>query len=79
MPGWLRLRFVKAARPSTTGSVRVPLRVPPPGSFPRAIVTVLPLTAFPRLSSTWTVRPNVAPATTLDGGSVLIAIWLGRS
>ena len=32
---------------------------------------------FPRLSSTWTVRPNVPPAATLVGGSVSIASWLG--
>ena len=76
MPGWLRVRSEKVATPLTTVAVRVPPRVAPPGLFPRATVTVPPLTGFPRLSSTWTVRPKGLPATTLDGGSVWIAIWL---
>ena len=76
MPGWLRVRSEKVATPSTTVAVKVPPRVAPPGLFPRPTVTVPPLTGFPWLSSTWTVRPKGLPAATLAGGSVLIVIWL---
>lgn len=64
--------------PLTTGSVRVPPSIAPPGLFASAMLTVPPMAAFPRLSWTRTVRPNVLPAGMLDGGSVWMEIWLGN-
>ena len=72
---------MKLATPSRTGAVRVPPSVALPGLPPRATVTlklpVVLVTRFPEASSTLTARLNPAPATTLDGGSVSIASWLG--
>ena len=70
MPAWSSVSPVKLATPSWAVTVSVPPRVPPPGLFNSATVTV-PLNALsklPELPSALTIRPKSDPGSMLLGG-----------
>ena len=71
MPALLIDKLLNVATPLTAATVRVPLKVPPPGFVPMAIVTLLllPVTTLPLASSTETCTAGVmlAPTAVLLG------------